>query len=82
MLKLHKFDAEVTKVLDNAYQGADLTRQRQASFDALQPRPGDSILSIGCANCLFAVEVARAAAPGPYHRDRPERGYTHSWQPL
>ncbi|MEM6891736.1 MAG: methyltransferase domain-containing protein [Pseudomonadota bacterium] len=55
-----KFDAEVTKMLDNAYQGAELTRRRQASFDALQPNPGDTIIDIGCGNGLLTAELARA----------------------
>lgn len=55
-----KFDAEVTRMLDNAYQGADLTRRRQASFDALQPNPGETILDIGCGNGLLTAELARA----------------------
>jgi len=55
-----KFDAEVTRILDNAYQGADLTRRRQASFDALQPNPGETILDIGCGNGLLTAELARA----------------------
>lgn len=58
-----KFDAEVTRILDNAYQGADLTRRRQASFDALHPNPGETILDIGCGSGMLTVELARAVGP-------------------
>ncbi|WP_170425290.1 methyltransferase domain-containing protein [Ruegeria arenilitoris] len=55
-----KFDAETTRLLDIAYEGADLTRRRQASFDALKPSPGDTIIDIGCGNGLLTAELARA----------------------
>ena len=58
-----KFDAATTKILDNAYLGADLTRRRQASFDALKPGPGETILDIGCGNGLLTAELARAVGP-------------------
>lgn len=55
-----KFDEEIMRILDDAYQGADLTRRRQASFDALQPNPGETILDIGCGTGLLTAELARA----------------------
>lgn len=58
-----KFDAEITRILNNAYEGADLTRRRQASFDALKPSPGDTIIDIGCGNGLLTAELARAVGP-------------------
>ena len=58
-----KFDAETAKLLDIAYQGADITRRRQATFDALKPAPGETILDIGCGNGLLTAELARAVGP-------------------
>lgn len=58
-----EFDAETARLLDNVYQGADVTRRRQASFNALQPAPGETILDIGCGNGLLTAELARAVGP-------------------
>ncbi|MFV1878640.1 methyltransferase domain-containing protein [Nioella sp.] len=58
-----KFDAAITRILNNAYEGADLTRRRQASFDALKPSPCDTIIDIGCGNGLLTAELARAVGP-------------------
>ena len=58
--RLLKFDAETTRILDIAYQGADITRRRRASFDAIRPSGGDAILDLGCGNGLLTAELARA----------------------
>jgi len=58
-----QFDAETTRLLEIVYQGADVTRRRQATFDALAPRPGEVILDVGCGNGLLTVELARAVGP-------------------
>lgn len=58
-----KFDAETTRQLDIAYAGADVIKRRRASFDALDPCPGETIVDIGCGNGLLTVELARAVGP-------------------
>ncbi len=58
-----QFNAETARLLDLGYQGADITRRRRLSFDALAPRPGETILDIGCGNGLLSAELARAVGP-------------------
>ncbi|MCK7613400.1 methyltransferase domain-containing protein [Roseibium sediminicola] len=53
------FNAKTAKLLETAYQGADFSRRRRASFDALGPKPGDIIADIGCGNGMLTLELAR-----------------------
>lgn len=54
------FDEETTRLLEDAYQGADVSRRRRATFDALAPEPGEHILDVGCGNGLLTLELSRA----------------------
>ncbi|WP_029064206.1 methyltransferase domain-containing protein [Labrenzia sp. DG1229] len=54
-----QFDEQTTRLLEEAYLGADFSRRRRASFDALRPRPGDIIADIGCGNGLLTLELSR-----------------------
>ncbi|UWQ50892.1 methyltransferase domain-containing protein [Leisingera caerulea] len=58
-----QFDEETARVLEDAYRGADISRRRRASFDALALQPGDRILDLGCGNGLLTEELARAVGP-------------------
>jgi len=52
------FNAQTTELLETAYQGADFSRRRRASFDALGPKPGEIIADIGCGNSMLTLELA------------------------
>ncbi|WP_299476397.1 methyltransferase domain-containing protein [uncultured Roseibium sp.] len=55
-----QFDERTTRLLEEAYLGADFSRRRRASFDALQPKPGDVVADIGCGNGLLTLELSRS----------------------
>ncbi|NDR56902.1 methyltransferase domain-containing protein [Aliiruegeria sabulilitoris] len=59
-----EFDADTTRLLEQCYVGADVTRRRRASFDRLRPGPGERIVDIGCGNGLLTLELARAVGEG------------------
>ena len=58
-----QFDDATARILENAYQGGDFRRRRRASFDALDPSPGQVLADIGCGNGLLTVDLAHAAGP-------------------
>ncbi|MEM0905867.1 MAG: methyltransferase domain-containing protein [Pseudomonadota bacterium] len=53
------FNADTTRQMELAYSGSDVTRRRRASFDAVNPEPGETIIDIGCGPGLLTLELAR-----------------------
>lgn len=58
-----QFDAKTARLLDLGYQGADITKRRRLSFDAIDPSPSEAILDIGSGSGLLCAELARAVGP-------------------
>ena len=54
-----RFDHGTARLLDDAYQGADIRRRRRVSFDLLDPQGGDRVLDLGCGNGLLTMELSR-----------------------
>ena len=42
------FDAEISRLLEDGYQGADFARRRMANLEALAPERGNRIVDIDC----------------------------------
>ena len=55
-----KFDATTARLVEDAYLGSDFVRRRLANFEALDPRPGERLVDIGCGPGLLTSELARA----------------------
>lgn len=55
-----EFDADVTRLAEDAYQGSDIARRRLAMLGILQAGRGDRVLDIGCGPGMLALELSRA----------------------
>jgi arsenite methyltransferase len=55
-----QFDENTAKLLETAYQGADVSRRRRMALDALHLADGEVVVDSGCGNGLLTQEIARA----------------------
>jgi SAM-dependent methyltransferase len=55
-----QFDAETTRVLENAYRGSDIVKRRLANLEALMPHTGETIVDVGSGPGYLIAELARA----------------------
>src|SRR5215204_5841602 len=55
-----QFDAETTRLLENAYRGSDVVKRRLATLEALAPGAGETIVDVGSGPGYLTVELARA----------------------
>lgn len=54
------FDAKTTRILDDGYQGSDVSRRRLTNLACLAAIPGETIADIGCGTGLLTLDLARA----------------------
>src|SRR5215212_8852248 len=55
-----QFNAETTRLLENAYRGSDVVKRRLATLEALAPQAGETIIDVGSGLGHLTVELSRA----------------------
>ncbi len=55
-----QFNADTTRLLENAYRGSDFVKRRLATLEALAPRAGDTIVDVGSGLGHLTIELSRA----------------------
>jgi arsenite methyltransferase len=52
-----QFNAETTRLLENAYRGSDVVKRRLATLEALAPQAGETIVDVGSGLMIFTEVV-------------------------
>ena len=55
-----QFDAETTRLLENAYRGSDVVKRRLATLEAVAPQAAETIVDVGSGPGYLTVELSRA----------------------
>lgn len=55
-----QFNAETTRLLENAYRGSDVVKRRLATLEALAPMAGETIIDVGSGLGHLTIELSRA----------------------
>src|SRR5687768_8139331 len=55
-----QFNAETTRLLENAYRGSDFVKRRLAAQEALMPQAGESIVDVGSGLGHLTIALSRA----------------------
>jgi arsenite methyltransferase len=65
--QLH-FDEAQSRAVEATYATGDIVRQRRATLEALDLRPGERVLDVGCGPGYLAAEMAERVAPDGFVR--------------
>ena len=55
-----QFDADTSRLLENAYRGSDVVKRRLATLEVLAPRAGETIVDVGSGLGHLTIELSRA----------------------
>jgi SAM-dependent methyltransferase len=59
-----EFDNQTARRLERIYLSGDVRKRRQIASEALSPRPGDSVVDIGCGPGFHVAELAEIVGEG------------------